>query len=293
MEASAMTTPNGKTIFVTGATGHLGRAVTRHLLHAGWSVRALTRNPTSGKAHALSTLGAEVVPGDMGNPASLRPLIDGAYGVYSVQNPMISGIEAEIRQGKNVADVAKEAGVHHLVYGSAGIGTPGTGVGSWESKLEVEAHMRSLNLPVTVLRPMALMELMTDRVYVPPVSTWHLMPKLMGADRPVGWVAADDVGAIAAHAFANPERYIGQDLHLSSDIQTIDQCRSLYRDIMGRSPRRFPMPVWMFERFVGPDLITMWRWLSTNEIDLDPQPTRAIHPQAMTVDAWLRRQKQG
>jgi hypothetical protein len=35
------------------------------------------------------------------------------------------------------------------------------------------------------------------------------MPKLMGADRPVLWLCVDDLGAIAARAFAEPDRFIG------------------------------------------------------------------------------------
>jgi hypothetical protein len=115
------------------------------------------------------------------------------------------------------------------------------------------------------------------------------MPRLMGSSRPVGWLASDDLGAIAARIFADPSRFIGQELKLTSDVQTIDQCRVTYRDVMGRSPRSVPMPVWLFERVVGTDLTTMWRWLRDHEIDLDTGPTRAILPEAMTVEAWLRR----
>lgn len=76
-----MATTRDTPILVTGATGHQGGAVTRHLLADGWPVRALTRDPTSAKAQALAALGAEVVQGDMGNPASLRPHLDRVYGV--------------------------------------------------------------------------------------------------------------------------------------------------------------------------------------------------------------------
>jgi uncharacterized protein YbjT (DUF2867 family) len=287
-----MITPSAdRTIVVTGATGHQGGAVARHLLQDGWQVRALTRDPTSAKARTLAGLGAEVVRGDMGDPASLAPIFSHAYGVYSVQNPMISGLEAEIQQGKTVADVASKVGVQHLVYGSAGTGMPGTGIGSWESKLEVEAHMHGLGLPLTILRPMALMELMTDRVYYPPISTWQIMPQLMGRTRPVVWLAASDLGAIAARVFADRDRFVGQDLCLAGDVQSIEECRALYRTVMGRPPRRVPMPVWLFERIVGTDLTTMWRWLRTNKIDLDTGPTREIYPEAMTVETWLRTQK--
>ena len=288
-----MTASERRMIVVTGATGLQGGAVTRHLLEDGWYVRGLTRNAASKQAQALRALGAEVVQGDMGDAASLRPLFEGAYGVYSVQNPFISGPEQEVRQGKNVADVAKEVGVEHLVYGSAGIGQKGTGIPSWETKLQVEDHMKALELPLTILRPMAFMELMTDKKFFPAASTWHVMPTLMGSTRSVGWLCADDLGAIAAKAFAAPQQYVGKDLALASDVQSLDQCRSIYREVMGKNPRRFPMPGWLFKRFgfVGRDLSTMWRWLRTADIELDTAPTRAIHSEALTVRSWLSRQK--
>ena len=274
---------------VCGATGRQGGAVARHLLRDGWHVRALTRTPTGTPGEALAQVGAEVVGADMGDPASLRASMRGAYGVYSVQNPMISGHEAEIAQGRHVADAALEAGVEHVVYGSAGVGIAGTGVGSWESKLEVRAYMEGLGLSLTVLRPVAFMELMSDRGFFPPVSTWHMMPRLMGGDRPVGWLAVDDLGAIAAEVFARPDEFVSRELPLAADIQTIDQCRQLHREVRGRAPRRFPLPVWMFRRFVGDDLVAMWRWLRTNTFELETQTTRSVLPDALTVREWLSR----
>ena len=288
-----MTGSERRTIVVTGATGLQGGAVSRHLLKDGWHVRGLTRNAASKQAQALRTLGAEVVQGDMDDAASLRPAFGGAYGIYSVQNPFISGPEQEVRQGKNVADVAKDVGVAHLVYGSAGIGKKGTGIPSWETKLQIEDRMKVLELPLTVLRPTAFMELMTHRKFFPAASTWHVMPKLMGSTRPVGWLCTDDLGAITAKAFADPSSFVGKDLALASDVQSLDECRPIYREVMGRNPRSFPMPVWLFERFgfVGRDLTTMWRWLRTGAVDLDTAPTRAIHPDALTVRDWLSTQK--
>ena len=109
----------------------------------------------------------------------------------------------------------------------------------------------------------------------------------------MAWLCADDLGAIAARVFAAPHAFVGRELPLASDVQSLDECRSIYREVMGRNPRRFLMPVWLFERlgFVGRDLTTMWRWLRTAAIDLDTAPTRAIHPDALTVRTWLSQQK--
>jgi uncharacterized protein YbjT (DUF2867 family) len=282
-----------KTIVVTGATGLQGGAVTRHLLSEGWHVRGLTRDVASKQAQALAATGAEVVQGDMGDPASLRPVFEGAYGVYSVQNPYIGGPEAEVTQGKNVADVARESDVQHLVYGSAGFGTKGTGVPSWETKLQVEEHIKAIGLPVTIVRPMALMEIMTHKKFYPGVGAWRVMPALMGRSRKLGWLCADDLGEVVGKAFADPQRFLGREMSLSSDIQSLAQCRAIYREVMGKNPSSFPMPVWLFRRFgfMGKDLLAMWTWLRTAEIPLDTAPTREIHPDALTVRDWLARQK--
>ena len=54
-------------VLVTGATGRVGRLVVDELLHAGVSVRALTRRPEQASLPA----GVEVVAGDLTVPESL------------------------------------------------------------------------------------------------------------------------------------------------------------------------------------------------------------------------------
>jgi hypothetical protein len=134
---------------------------------------------------------------------------------------------------------------------------------------------------------------MSAKKFYPAVGAWHIMPMLMGKSRNVGWLCADDLGVIVGKAFADPDRFIGQDLALTSDVQSLEQCRAIYRDVMGKDPPQFPMPLWLFKRFgfMGQDLTTMWGWLRTGNIALDTAPTREIHPEALTVREWLSKQK--
>ncbi|HET9589050.1 MAG TPA: NmrA/HSCARG family protein, partial [Anaerolineales bacterium] len=209
-----MISTEGKTTVVIGATGRQGGPVARHLLTDGWTVRALTRKPEGKKAAALRQLGAEVVRADLNQPASLDAAFKDAYGVYNMQAPVPGRIEVEIRQGKNVAEAARRAGIRHIVYGSAGLGNIKTGIEQWDAKIEVTQAMKDLELPLTTLRPVAFMELMTDPSYFPNASAWYIWPKLTGSDYKIAWISVEDVGAIAAKAFANPENYIGRDLPL-------------------------------------------------------------------------------
>jgi uncharacterized protein YbjT (DUF2867 family) len=282
---------DGRTIAVVGATGLQGRAVSRRLLDQGWRVRALTRDPNGAGARELAALGADLVKADSEDRAALERSFAGVDGVYSVQNHHISGYEGEIRQGKNVADAVVAAKVSHLVYASTGNGLPGTGIGSWDAKVVVAQHARSLSAPLTVLRPTAFMELMTEKRFYPAASVWHVMPKIMGENRPVGWLTVEDLAVIAEKAFADPVTFVGADLSLAGDVLSVQQCREIWRDVMGRPPRRFPMPVWLFERFTGKDETTMWKWLGENDMPFDTEPTRAIHPGARTLRDWLSHRK--
>src|SRR4051794_34777264 len=67
-------------IFVIGATGKVGRNVVSGLLDQGVAVRALARDP----AAADLPQPVEVVPGDLADPQSLAPDLDGVDAVFLV-----------------------------------------------------------------------------------------------------------------------------------------------------------------------------------------------------------------
>ena len=145
-------------VLVCGATGNQGGAVARSLLERGFSVRALSRNPDKPAARTLAGRGAEIVRGDLEDRSSLDRALDGIHGVFSVQNYFEAGYDGEVRQGKALADAAKEAGVEHFVYSSVGSTYRNTGIPQFESKWEVEGHVREVSLPYTILRPVGFMQ---------------------------------------------------------------------------------------------------------------------------------------
>jgi uncharacterized protein YbjT (DUF2867 family) len=282
-----MNSKEGKIIVVVGATGRQGREVVRQLVRDDWRVKGMTRNTDSKKALAIRDLGAELVPADLDDITTLESAFQGAYGIYTMQPPILGRRENEIEQGKNVARAAQKMKVQHVVYGSAGPEKIRTGIEQWDTKLEVTQAMMSLGLPLTTLRPLAFMELMTDPSYYPNVI-WHIWPKITGGDRKIPWISVQDVGVIAAKAFASPAEFMGRDFVLSADAQSLDECRAIYKEVKGRYPARFPMPKFLFEKFVGKDIPRMWSWLRTHSVDLDTSQTRQIHPEVMSVRTWLR-----
>src|SRR5690349_13022499 len=196
-----------KVVLVTGATGRQGGGVVRHLLSKGWKLRALSRKPDSAAARSLASQGLEVVQGDLEDSASLERAARGVYGIYSVQDFWTVGAKREVQQGKNLADVAKKAGVEHFVYSSVGGAERNSGIGHWATKWEIEQYIRKLGLPATMIRPVSFME----DYYIEQVEIGILQGKLMDgvrADKPYQTIAVDDIGAFVALAFDRPTEFI-------------------------------------------------------------------------------------
>src|SRR4029079_4878527 len=205
---------------VMGAAGQQGGAVARHLLREGWTVRALTRDPEKPVAKALAGQGAEVVSADNDDPTSLEAAFAGAHGVFSVQNFWLPNVgkEAEIRQGKRAADVAKDAGVQHFVYSSVGAAHRGMGQAHFDSKWQIEQHIQSLDIRYTIVRPVAFMD---NYNWSRPAITngkfpsWGLHP-----DKGLQLVAADDIGLFVAYVFAHPDQYLGKTIEFAGQELT-------------------------------------------------------------------------
>lgn len=290
-----------KRVLIFGATGNMGGAAARELLRRGWQVRGVTRNSQSEKALAIADLGAEMVQADMDDPASLAGAFDGMERVFSVQNWLVVGVDAEIRQAKAVADVALSAGVRHLVYGSAGVGESGTGIPHFESKVVAEGYMRDLGLPLTTVRPTPFMELLSKPEFFPQVGAWGTLPRAAGWETLMPWVAVDDIGVAIANTFENPDVWIGRDVNnFAGDVKSMRECRAVFQKVTGKKPFRIPFPVILFERFVSEEMVQMWRWIpewvaqyGEARLWADVEASRTLHPGIRTLEAWLRQAQNG
>ena len=113
-----------KIFTVFGATGNQGGSVVKAVLahpklSSEYRIRAVTRDTSKPAAKALEEKGAEVVQGDINDKEALHKIIEGSTAVFAVTNYWEKASkEHEITQGKNIADIASQAGVEHLVWSS-------------------------------------------------------------------------------------------------------------------------------------------------------------------------------
>lgn len=115
--------PKNKTVFITGATGHLGSEMTRQLVAQGHQVRVLSRRGAD--LSCLKGLPVEPVPGELDNPESLLRGMKGADWVFHVaanvsfwNGQWTNSYRVNVQGTHNVARAALKAGVKRMVYTS-------------------------------------------------------------------------------------------------------------------------------------------------------------------------------
>ena len=276
-----------QTILVAGATGRQGGAVSRHLRKNGFTVRALTRDPDSDKARALGGGGLEVVRGDLTDQRSLGRALEGVYGVFSMATPFEQGMDAEVRQGKTLGDAAKAAGVRHYVYSSVGGAERQSGVPHFDTKWQVEEHLRALDLPLTIVRPVYFFE---------NFGGWGLQPQESGEGYTLAMplspettlqsVAVDDIGAFVAKAFAAPAAWAGREFELGGDERTLAEYAAVIGRDLGARVDYFQLP-WEALKEQNEDLYLMNQFLERRGYQADIAALRAEYPGLLTFEQWL------
>lgn len=255
-------------ILVTGATGQQGGATARELLAAGHKVRAMTRNPASAAARALAALGAEIVAGDLNDPASLESALAGAWGVFAVQNTWEAGVEQEEVQGKRIAAAARQAGVQHFVYASVGSAHRATGVPHFDNKARVEETVRSLGFPsFTILRPAFFMENFTSPWFKSAIDAGTLAVG-MSPSVPLQMIAVADIGKYGRAAFERHEQLNGQGLDIAGDSLTMPEVAAVISRAAGRAVTHFQVPIEDVRQF-SEDFALMLEWFDRVGYDAD------------------------
>lgn len=144
---------------MTGATGYIGGRLAPRLVERGYRVRCLARSAAKLRARPwAATLqdSVEIVEGDAGDEARLESAMRGcAVAYYLVHSMDAAGPEYRQRDralAESFGRAAAHAGVERIIY-LGGLGETGDGLSEHlSSRREVEAALRSANVPVTVLR---------------------------------------------------------------------------------------------------------------------------------------------
>ena len=306
-----------RVIAVVGATGAQGGGLVRAILNdknGPFTARAITRNPNSDKAKALADAGADVVTADLDDVKSLKKAFEGAHGAFCVTNfwehfkP-----EKEISQARNMAQAAKDAGVHHVIWSTLEDTRKSIPVSDdrmptlmgkykvphFDGKGEADAIFTELGVPTTFL---------VTSFYWENFIYFGMGPK-KGADGklaitlPMGnkklpSIAAEDIGKTAYAIFEEGDELIGQTVGVAGGHLTGAQMAKSLSKALGQPVNYNAVTPAAFRAFGFPgaeDLGNMFQFNSEFEQDCcdarNISFTKSLNPELQTFDRWLTANK--
>jgi uncharacterized protein YbjT (DUF2867 family) len=274
-----------RTILITGATGKQGGAVLKHLRERGFSIRALTRDPSKPEARALVGSGSEVVHGDMEDFDSLRNAFNDVYGVFAMATPYEKGVESEIRQGNAMIDAARRAGVSHFVYSSVASADRGTRIPHFDSKSEIEKHLRASGLQYTILRPVFFMD---NWERLRPQIEQGVFAQPLRPDTRLQMIAVTDIAAFVALAFEHPGKWRSREVDIAGEELSMKETAEVFGRVLDRPVRYEQVPWDEFERTSGQEMTVMYRWFDEKGYEADIPALRSEHHGLTKLERWLR-----
>ncbi len=251
-------------IYVTGATGYLGRALCQRLAAAGHEVRALVRS--AARTEPLTAAGVTLCPGDITDRVSMREGMSGADWVIhgaallSARATLAEMRAVNVAGSENVASLARKLGVGGLLSiasmaafgGSPEDGSPATEESPprlpFPTPYSQTKHEGQRAIEAWARQGLRLRTVYPGLVYGPPgkkeganVVLRQLLlgrfPVLVGASRRSSWVFLDDVIEALVAVLERGED--GRGYLLAGEVVTTRELARQVAAISGRpAPRR-------------------------------------------------------
>jgi len=238
-------TPNSRPILVTGAAGQvggIGRTVTGLLLNSGFSVRAMVHREDD-RAAALRAAGAEVVVGDLLEPADVYRIVNGCSQVYFGMSVSPGYLEASVI----MAAVAREVGVSALVNMSQ-MTVSQMSIQNTTPSPQQRQHWLSeqalawSGLPVVTIRPTVLLEGFFLPLTGPSVRDRSRIELPFGHGK-TNPVAAADVARVIAAILADSGPHLGMIYELTGPrSQDMNGIAREYSDALNREVTYYDIP---------------------------------------------------
>lgn len=238
---------NRPLILVTGATGYIGGRLVPRLLDMGCRVRCLVRDPVRLQGRRWQKE-VEIVAGDVLQPDSLAPAMQGVAAAYYLVHSLAGGAdfhERDLAAAHNFGLTARAAGIERIIFlgGLAGA-APGLSE-HLRSRQQTGDALRSAGVPVTEFRAgvivgsgslsFEMIRYLTERVPVMICPRWvYTRTQPIGIREVLAYLAA----ALEAPASSGCIVEIG-----GADVITYGEMMMTYAEVRGLKRWMVPVPV--------------------------------------------------
>jgi len=249
-------------ILVTGASGKLGKEISRQLSQGKRDFRCLVRK--SSKVKELEEMGANLSYGDVTDRASLRQAMQGVEQVISTHcvgmaKKGITCWDVDYQGNLDLIELLKENGGGKFVYISALGASLQSTFQLYKVKQLIENALTLSGLDYTILRPSGFFSDFTMSVNV--VQKYHLYPSMGWGDHKVQGIHVGDLAQCAIDSLDNSKASHQTFPIGGPEVLTYKQIAALFAKVLGHSVRIFPIPMG-FIKFVGwiVDSFTSYRY---------------------------------
>lgn len=192
-------------LLIVGATGTLGRQVTRRALDEGHEVRCLVRSPR--KAAFLKEWGADLIRGDLCDPESLISALDGVDTVIDAATARATdslSIKQVDWEGQvALIQAAQAANIERFVFFSILNAEQYPEVPLMEIKRCTELFLAESGLNYTILQTAGFMQGLIGQYAIPILERQAVW--VMGDSAPIAYMDTQDIAKFAIQALKIPE----------------------------------------------------------------------------------------
>ncbi|MEO8575961.1 MAG: SDR family oxidoreductase [Gemmatimonadales bacterium] len=290
-----------KMILVVGATGTLGRKVSRLLLKGGSQVRAMTR--VIADADELKALGARPVRGDLRDPDAVEFAVRGARAVVATAHSILGRRDSssdivDYIGHRKLIDLAKKAGVEHFIYMSVVGASPDHPLDFFRTKARIERYVEESGMAYTIIRATAFIEMHAYELIGKQVMEGKRVMLFGKGRNPRNFVAAEDVakaigGALQLPALRGKSIDIGGPENLT-DHQVVET----FERVSGRKAKVSHVPLSVVRTMsrvikpVHPGISRVMRLgiiSETTDQTFDPSRFRSEMPIGLTtLEDWIK-----
>ena len=226
-------------VHVTGGSGFLGGSVIPQLLAAGHELTVLTR--TGAAAERVAALGAEPVPGDLDDPAS----VDTAFAESGAE-ALVNLASLGFGHAPTIVAAAEEAGLKRAVFVSTTSIFTRLPTASKPVRVAAEETIRASLLDWTILRPTMIYGTPEDRNMARLLRGMHRFPVLPLPGDGAGLQQPVHVDDLAAAIVTSLDRPVS--VHKAYDVggpepMTLRAVIQEAAAATGRQPRLVPVPL--------------------------------------------------
>ncbi len=268
------------TILVVGATGTLGRQVVRRALDEGHEVRCLVRSFK--RAAFLKEWGAELVRGDLCDPQTLPPALEGVSAVIdaATARPTDSlSIKQVDWEGKvALIQATKAAGVNRYIFFSILDAEKYPHVPLMEIKHCTEGFLAESGLNYTILQLSGFMQGLIGQYAIPILENQAVW--VTGETAPVAFMDTQDVAKFGVRALSVPETEKKTFPVVGTRAWDADEIIRLCERLSGQEAKVTRLPLGLLRAVRKIALFFQWGWnladrLAFAEVQASGRPVTA------------------